>query len=103
MRFTAIILSLLILVYSNIPCTDNTDCERDKTEQTGDHSGHQHHEDTCTPFCVCACCGITAIVINFSFFKTRLVKEQISQTVIPYHSNFISSYCHSFWQPPKLG
>ena len=67
MRITAIILSILIMVLSCIPCDDviaQTIRSSNKTEQS--QAPRQHDEpgdlDLCSPFCHCACCAVVSMV-----------------------------------------
>ena len=63
MRLFAFILSIIILALSVVPCSDNDNCNQPTTELSSDHSGHEHQEDSCTPFCTCSCCGCAGFVL----------------------------------------
>jgi hypothetical protein len=90
------------MVLSVLPCSDDANCNQDNVEQIADHSDHEHEEDTCTPFCVCTCCGSVGFTVSIPFFDIQIEKYEITQSVISYDPHFISSYHYSFWQPPKI-
>jgi hypothetical protein len=102
MRLFAFILSLFILVLSIVPCSDDEDC-KEGIELTADHSGHDHEEDSCTPFCACSCCGCAALILSAPVIHVTLKEVEVfTSTATSYHSDFTSNYFYSIWQPPKL-
>lgn len=70
MRITSFILSILFLGISVLPCTDGMEQEHLEGDIAVEHVTHSHadaehehedhgdHEDGCSPFCSCSCCGI---------------------------------------------
>jgi hypothetical protein len=77
-----------------MPCGDLAQYGAHNHEEIGinidfDHASHQpdndHRDeaDTCSPFCICACCGV---VYNFEF----------------YASNLNSNDFIYIWKPPKI-
>ncbi|MES2573875.1 MAG: DUF6660 family protein [Bacteroidota bacterium] len=104
MKITNIILSIILLLLSCMPCADVEVSEvshssHDVTSNTDKHSHDTN--DACSPFCVCSCCGSQVFVYythyNFSFFRN------IIDTKVPeYQSLLASSYFGSIWQPPQL-
>ena len=103
MRQFALILSFFILVLSTVPCSDDMDCKEEGVELNADHTNHEHNDDTCTPFCACSCCGIAGIVLAApKLFVNFQEGKKHTPTATEYHSDFISSYFYSFWQPPKI-
>jgi len=109
MKAFSIILSIYILVLSCLPCGDVEDCkvvDYDKIAfSETNHSTHQEDTETCSPFCICACCG-TNIVLNFSFSPLISEIEQcfLSEKVKVnfYNTSFISDFYGNIWQPPKI-
>lgn len=70
-----------------------------------DHShDHDHHDeaDTCSPFCVCACCGV---VYNFEFTSVLLPEQAVqSGKKFPHYASHLYSNEFVFiWKPPKVG
>ena len=103
MRQLALILSIFILTLSTVPCSDGMDCNEQGVDLNDDHTNHEHNEDTCTPFCSCACCGIAGIVLSApKLFVISQEGYNYTTFITQYNSDFISSYFYSFWQPPKL-
>lgn len=93
-----------------MPCSDITpvethgDFEHVSEHQTADtHQGHHHedHEDTCSPFCICACCGI-----NYDYQDIHLELPKIafkfSSKAPSFTSNFYSNEFLFIWKPPKI-
>jgi hypothetical protein len=68
---------------------------------TTDHSSHDHETESCSPFCICACCGShTNVPHEFSMqFRIELTSSnQILNSV-----EDVSEVSLAIWQPPKLG
>ena len=103
MRLSAFILSIIILALSLVPCSDDDNCNEPNIALSSDHSGHEHDEDSCTPFCTCSCCGCAGFVLAAPILNVEFpeVKTQI-QPATTYNSDFTSSYFYFFWQPPKI-
>ncbi|WP_229250527.1 DUF6660 family protein [Emticicia aquatilis] len=109
MKAFSIILSIYLLVLSCLPCGDVEDCKVVDNEKIAfsetNHSTHQEDTETCSPFCICACCG-TNIVLNFSFsplisvIEPNFLSEKV--TVNFYNTSFISDFYGNIWQPPKI-
>lgn len=109
MKFASIILSFILLVLSCLPCAD-----ADKqfvydanakilAEKHADHS-KELHNDLCSPFCVCNCCGVQ--VLNFTPSLSFNIREDFTALVekpeIVYKSHFASTFSGSIWQPPQI-
>ncbi|WP_157447121.1 DUF6660 family protein [Cytophaga aurantiaca] len=107
MRIFIAIFSIYIIVLSMMPCTDAVTCEKDihTKEQTATHQ-HNHREDeadSCSPFCVCACCGVSGVIFSSpKLFFIRTKKATTPVLASTYNSEFISTYYYTFWQPPKI-
>ncbi len=89
---------MYIFILAVTPCTDGQECG-DVTE----HKAHDHsdHEDTCTPFCTCHCCGITA---SFADFLNLNILEPKHSFYYNFQYTFTYSHDHSgsVWHPPLL-
>ena len=57
MKFTTIILSLIILALSLKPCSDGNNAV-DKEEISAVHNHQDDSDDSCPIICICNCCGI---------------------------------------------
>lgn len=106
MRVFLIIWSVYLLGLSLAPCSDTLNgCE--PVEESTPYENHNHSndaDDSCTPFCHCACCSISLTVYNFN---SLTVNEPLT-IIIPHtepfwtYSESHSSYFGSIWQPPKI-
>lgn len=107
MRFFVFIFGLYILCLAMLPCTDADTCKDEKTSFSSKtaHQSHDHgedDEDTCTPFCICACCGSTGFVLEAPVFSMKCLPTLTMPFLSSWCPEFIPSYFYSFWQPPKL-
>jgi hypothetical protein len=93
---------MYILVLSLAPCSDSVECdEGNKTEQS--HNNHKHENESCTPFCICACCGQHAFSkFNYPAEQSILKPENLCNSKAIYTQTFISQFSASIWQPPKI-
>jgi hypothetical protein len=97
------IFSIYILVLSAVPCGDEKDCTEFSQEhysiKANGEQGNAHHEEACTPFCICACCGIQGFVsivpIDFN------VHSELRIANFQNPLSLIKDISLSIWQPPK--
>ena len=109
MRFLSLILSAYMLVLSLAPCTDGVQhdhiqsaCDSEILVDSNSHSDHNHdHQDTCPPFCVCACCGSIVIIPSQIVYK-ELANQICSSSIYGYLSNYSFEFQSSVWHPPIL-
>lgn len=105
MKLLPLLFSLYILLLSCIPCSDNNVCS-DSTAafdiSAPTHDDHDHHNDLCSPFCVCICCGMS-IVPGYTFTASAAEIHTHQTTSPTYASHFISEVYVNIWQPPKIG
>lgn len=104
MKFPALILSLIVLAMSCMPCRDDIVIKpgKNRIEFVKSSSSQQenHKTDVCSPFCTCSCCA----TINFSF--THFFVDDI----VFYNTKHIAAFVPSLfrkvalpiWQPPQL-
>lgn len=91
-----------------MPCGDEADCGLNGASKTEfvaatDHTSHQHEAETCSPFCICACCGQN--FVNNAYGSTIEIKPIVfaREQVSIYKGFFTSDLCANIWQPPKIG
>ncbi len=103
MKIIAIIFSVFILYLVSVPCVDEIiHIEKSTLENStpqGSPCNHKDH-DACTPFCVCACCGVVVVLAN-AHFNTQPVYV-FETEFLSIYKEITSSFSQSFWQPPKL-
>jgi len=90
-----------MLLLSALPCCETDGCA-DKQGLTVSISltNSDHQDETCTPFCACACCGL-------QFSKTcNCIKLKSPELFAAHHSTEItlqlSEIYLPIWQPPQL-
>ena len=104
-RYFITIFSMYIMALTIMPCTDSVTCKNDSPASTSSNQ-HDHREDeadSCSPFCVCACCGVAGLLFpspKLFFIKSK--KANTPTQASTYNSEFISTYYYTFWQPPKI-
>ncbi len=97
MKYLAYILSLFILLSSLQPCQDIGDSFSSDTSislinyDQQDHS--TEHQDSCSPFCSCSCCGITSTHIGLN---TVYQKEELPELQITHQSFYKNLYYQEF-------
>lgn len=103
MKIFNIILSILVLLLSCMPCADKEQVflYNDVTVKT---SPKQHLDnDACSPLCICNCCGCQGFssnnTYNYTFFS---VKTIIDKKIPEYKSILTSNFFGSIWQPPQI-
>lgn len=104
MRLTAVILALIVVVLSCMPCADAIALPLSDlhTEIGKDVSKHNHQEDLCSPFCYCACCS-TQVITPHQFIEIFIhvdcfIKRNYNE-FIP--TNGIAVFL-AIWNPPQL-
>jgi hypothetical protein len=81
-----------------MPCKDNDACNTALHDNDHDENDHQ---ESCSPFCMCSCCGqfYTQAYMSYTFeLKECAASNQSTAIAI---SNFLKVY-FVIWQPPKL-
>ncbi len=105
MKLLAFFLSFYILVLSAVPCSDvHNDCKstKAKSELSNHHDHNNDQDDNCSPFCTCACCGIAAVLADFTSIDIKLKSIVfISKKVALYNTTFSFNFFGNIWQPPK--
>ncbi len=92
---------------SCLPCADldTTSSAHSSTEIASIEGNHSHEKsaDTCSPFCICNCCGsqifnyIQSTVVDFP-----MPSEGVKTQLPTYKSIFSSNFYGSIWQPPQI-
>jgi hypothetical protein len=88
-----------------MPCGDKEECNYDSLNKlvfsATEHSDHHDETETCSPFCICACCGQ---IISFHFIQESSISDLIifEKKIYSYVSPTFAEISFSFWQPPKI-
>lgn len=106
MRIVAIFLSILIFLFSVMPCGDAVAGPIATTHfQEGSSESHQHsHQDgdnCCSPFCQCACCALLALPITNLQVSSFEVISFAQPIYFSSAIDFLLAWSNAVWQPPK--
>lgn len=102
MRTITLILLTYLTALLAAPCSDAVALSnRADSVSTAAHD-HDDSTDSCSPFCVCTCCGISienpqyySLEISTPFFSYRSLKTTNKDFFM------IDNFLTSIWQPPK--
>jgi hypothetical protein len=102
MKIFTILCSFFIFYLVTIPCVDEIiHIEKSMLENTTPqgHSCNHEDQDSCSPFCVCSCCGIVVVLTNIIFDSQPVFIQETEFLSI--YTETSSNFFQSFWQPPK--
>jgi hypothetical protein len=103
MKFLFFFLGCYLLALSCLPCGDSNEQEIKEAITISETNEEQHDDcdETCTPFCACACCSVSP-------FFNPIGKIQVVKTILQQPQYFhaketgLSEVLSSIWQPPKI-
>ncbi len=106
MKLISVILAVLMLYLSGMPCDDVEVADNDGTvtyalAQDGhDHDGDSPESDGCSPFCVCHCCHTHIVIPNHPL--TTSVAVHNNQDKPSYYQDFYpNGIIYAIWRPPQ--
>ncbi|WP_077405349.1 DUF6660 family protein [Cellulophaga omnivescoria] len=103
MKFLTIILSLLILGLSIIPCSDGNNSEdKHQDEITAEHNHKNDSDDTCPITCICNCCGMAITHQPLQTFELGINNPISTEIQSVYQSIYKFNFLSNIWQPPQL-
>jgi hypothetical protein len=106
-KFVNIILSIIILALSCLPCADMEagSVSHSSIEFASNNESHSHDNqiDLCSPFCTCNCCSGQVL----TYFAVAVIDFPVATGVIKialatYKPFFSSNFYGSIWQPPQI-
>ncbi len=104
MKLISVILAVLMLYLSGMPCDDIEVVDNDGvvtySPTQHDHNGDSSGCDICSPFCICHCCH-THIVIPNHPLGTSLAIIQGQQKVDHYQDFYPNGIIYAIWRPPQ--
>lgn len=103
MRITAIILSIIILTLSAIPCDDEGVFGSEQLSSISQNSDNdeQNTNDLCSPFNTCASC--TGITLQPNIQHETLISEIPTKELSTYYVvSFSSNYLSLIYHPPQV-
>lgn len=98
------------MALSIMPCKDSCykiDIHNHKNSQSVSSNKQSNqkdplHNDNCSPFCNCACCGcITSFLSRFNTINIIFNSLYVSNNCIDLNTPLCLTYIKSIWQPPK--
>jgi len=102
-HFLTAFLSAYLLILMVLPCNDAHAQTKDVSQtQFSQVQADQHHEDFCTPFCICSCCTTPIIVTQPAVIFEVSYYENFQTRTISFYKSIISNFYGSIWQPPQL-
>jgi len=107
MKFISCIFSIYLIVLSCLPCADmetHSSIQSSKEISSNDENhSHDKNGDTCSPFCICNCCGSQVFAYSADYFYNFVsVKTLIDKKIPEYKSVLTSNFFGSIWQPPQI-
>ncbi len=102
MKLFHILLSIYILALSSLSCTDVDDIHAKKvtSEISSGQPANPHEDETCSPFCICTCCG--SMAVHFSEKTPVSPTEFVFSNFSFSQENDVIDISFSVWQPPKI-
>lgn len=104
MRSFYFLFSIYFFVIFTMPCGDiverNTKSLNSSIELTTDHETHDHQQESCSPFCICSCCGTTAITIATNIHEISVAVITVNQ-FFSQPTSHITEVSLAIWQPPQ--
>jgi hypothetical protein len=109
-KFLTSIFIIYTVVLLTQPCEDFQADSLEKKAQTivtsvSDpiHSDSEPGPETCSPFCICGCCGLTVLHHGFTTLAMtdRITVAETALTAF-YQPPTNRTYVDSIWQPPKV-
>ena len=107
------VLTCFFIIYTVVlvaqPCEDfqasslETQSQKVVSSVSGPNHTDESGPETCSPFCICGCCGVTVLQHGFATLAMidRVVVTEIALTPT-YKAPANRTYVDSIWQPPKV-
>ncbi len=103
LKLFTIILSIYVTCLALVPCSDFENIQSGQelsVEATHDHDHPDNCNDSCTPFCMCACCH-TNVVVNKEEVDNTLNLITPDSTLHDFYTEMETTpYLHVLFHPP---
>src|ERR1700751_461250 len=102
MKLLHLVFSIYLLFLSSFACTDEYGAtnERAASQISTNQTSNPHEDETCSPFCICACCG--SLAVHFSARMQQSPQEIVFNNFSIAEEKNVIAISLSVWQPPKL-
>jgi hypothetical protein len=107
-KLFSFVLALYVLVLLSQPCQDVFALPGDRDQGSAVASIHKPSEpgsesETCSPLCICGCCGLSVAHHTFTTIGTlEAVIRATPPAPIGYRDPYDTTYQTAIWQPPKV-
>lgn len=106
MRWVLFFFSMYLLALSVMPCSDTTVSEGDTVTSISDANTEHHHAhqlvDTCSPFCSCACCTHTLVLLHPLHLPISPYIPTFTAQLISFSDvSFYTTYLSQLEKPPR--
>jgi hypothetical protein len=108
-KFFVLLFSAYLLALNVLPCSDlaqhaaNQEIEHLIVDQDSSSHDHNHGDeaDSCSPFCICACCGV---ITGFELSPIQLPSSNLNlvEYFALYQDDAHSNELLFIWKPPKI-
>lgn len=101
MKIISFILAVIILMLAVTPCSDGETCDDQQVAMTFEHDHSQDHNDHCTPFCTCLCCG--AHITSNEVIAFEILREDPNFEYSNFYSfDYSFDFLNAIWHPPTF-
>ncbi|APD05890.1 hypothetical protein UJ101_00338 [Flavobacteriaceae bacterium UJ101] len=101
MKFFIYIFSIFILTLTVQPCQDGADDTTISYEHQDDNHDHENHQDSCSPFCSCICCGMVSSDIELNKVASTKELPEYKTTHTSFYKNlYFKEFIDSITHPP---
>ena len=102
MKLIRAILSIWMLCMFTMPCNDAVAQEAISYISTDIDHDEDSHEDFCSPFCVCQCCGTIVTSTDIIFYSYTFKYTSFNTHLFSYKNEYFMNVNNSVWHPPTL-
>ncbi|TKC05379.1 hypothetical protein FA048_16755 [Pedobacter polaris] len=103
MKNLGIFYLIMVVLLSALPCSDELE-NKDFVENTSAIISHEKDDcktESCSPICLCTCCGQSVIETDLVSFTTKILATERPSLISAYHFK-LEQRDQNIWQPPKL-
>ncbi|MCX6352301.1 MAG: hypothetical protein NTX03_10620 [Bacteroidetes bacterium] len=103
MKYLCILLSFYVLMATGMPCMDEDEAVVNSVSTTQHSDNTNHDNESCSPFCICNCCGCSGFSIPLSFLVKGIIINATQLKIAEYQALVTDDFIAAIWQPPRRG
>jgi hypothetical protein len=94
---------IFMVLLSIMPCGDEFEPDFSSSNKISkiSHSDTQNSNESCSPICLCTCCGQSIVKPSLAVFQIQIPFIQLDKN-IPNTLLDVEQRARNIWQPPKL-